>query len=91
MKKYSICFLLLLCIGGGLAGYFFMGGHQSLSEDEKMYIEEAKPASSERGYESIDTVDFRNLSRKLRYPQKRFRIYRHLFSGLHGLSFLSKS
>lgn len=46
MKKYSICFLLLLCIGGGLAGYFFMGGHQSLSEDEKMYIEEAKPAST---------------------------------------------
>lgn len=46
MKKYSICFLVLLCIGGGLAGYLLMGGHGSLSEDEKKYIEEAAPVSS---------------------------------------------
>lgn len=46
MKKYMICSLLLLCVGGGLFGYFVMSGRQDLSEDEKKYIEEAAPVST---------------------------------------------
>lgn len=45
MKKYIVCFLVLLIIGSGVGGYYLMRGER-LSDDEKKYIEEVKEVST---------------------------------------------
>lgn len=48
MKKYIICFLLLLCIGSAAAGWLMMGGREKLSSEEEKYIENtAKTVSTD--------------------------------------------
>lgn len=48
MKKYIICFLLLLCIGGAAGGWLIMGESEKLSSEEEKYIDNtAKTASTD--------------------------------------------
>ena len=46
MKKYIICFLLLLCVGGAAAGYLVMHENERLSGEEAQYIEDNAAAAA---------------------------------------------
>ena len=46
MKKYIICFLLLLCVGGAAAGYLVMHENERLRGEEAQYIEDNAAAAA---------------------------------------------
>lgn len=89
MKKYIICSLLLLILGGGLGGYF-LAGKERLSDDEKKYIEEAREASTKEVSRSSTKLIAEVYNEKTQTSEKEILTLPAVFLGITRTEMIEK-